>query len=120
MTDTRPFRFEDLNGKPEPESWGPKYSKPPKPGRKVDIDRWPSNCASGQKYDFDAAKHRAKLRAEFAAQANADRKAWAEGRLTIQRPGFCGNIYEAYQRAPKYKPRKPHYVLRAGEWRIAA
>lgn len=70
----RPFDFADLAGKPEPESWGPKYSKPPKPGRKVDIDRFPTNCASGQKGDFSAAKHRAKILAELHAAANADRK----------------------------------------------
>lgn len=71
-----PFRFEDLNGKPEPETWGPRYSKPPKPDRK----RWrepPSFCASGQPFEFNAAKHRAKLKAEFVALANADKRAWA-------------------------------------------
>lgn len=77
--DKRPFDFADLNGKPEPEKWGPKYSKPVKPGRKQSVDHWPTNAPSGQKGDFDAAKHRAKLRAEFEARANADRLAWATG-----------------------------------------
>jgi hypothetical protein len=77
--DKRPFDFADLNGKPDPEKWGPKYSKPAKTARKQSVDRFPTNCASGQKYDFDATKHRAKLRAEFEARANADRLAWATG-----------------------------------------
>jgi hypothetical protein len=84
MLSTRPFRFEDLNGKPEPESWGPKYSKPAKPGRKVDVDRWPSNCASGQKFDFDAVKHRAKILTEFRLAANADRLKWATGKAIVE------------------------------------
>jgi hypothetical protein len=123
----RPFAFEDLplndEGKRiEPEAWGPKYSKPPKPTRKVDVDRWPSNCASGQKYDFDAAKHRAKLKAEFTARAAADRRAWAEDKSKEK--------FAAYEACPKWKPRdvnkaawdarKPHYVLRDGAWRLAA
>jgi hypothetical protein len=82
--DKVPFRFEDLDGKPEPDAWGPKYSKPPKPGRPVAIDRWPSNCASGQKGDFNAARHRAKIRAEFVAAANADRVKWATGKAIVE------------------------------------
>jgi hypothetical protein len=82
MYDTaKPFRFEDLNGKPEPKSWGPRYSKPVKVKRAFnDETNIPTNCASGQKHDFDAAKHRAKMRAEFAAQAAADRLVWASGK----------------------------------------
>lgn len=97
--DLRPFRFEDLNGAPEPEHWGPKYSRPPKPA-KVAVDRWPANCASGQKGDFDAKKHCAKLRAEFTAQANADRRAWAAGEA---KSGLFGQrdltIAQAYAKA---------------------
>ena len=80
----RPFDFTDLNGKPEPAHWGPKYSKPVKPGRKQSVDRFPTNCASGQKYDFDAAKHRAKLRAEFEAVCSADKRAWATGQAIAE------------------------------------
>ena len=77
----RPFRFEDLNGRPEPKSWGPIYSKPiAKPRAVNDETNIPTNCASGQKRCFDAAKHRAKLRAEFAAQAAAVRREWALGK----------------------------------------
>jgi hypothetical protein len=77
----RPFRFEDLDGRPEPKSWGPIYTKPVKAKRPFnDETNIPTNCASGQKRCFDAAKHRAKLRAEFAATANAERLAWALGK----------------------------------------
>ena len=80
----RPFAFEDLPlneaGKHiEPKKWGPIYSKPPKPTAKPrGLDPWPSNCASGQKYDYSAAKHRAKLKAEYHRElqpANADKPA---------------------------------------------
>ena len=111
MTDTtRPFSFDDLpvnyEGKRiEPASWGPVYSKPPKPGRTVAVDRFPTNCASGQKGDFSAKKHRAKLAAEFTAQANKERANWAAGK-----PRECGyslrsgtatteTIHEAYAKA---------------------
>jgi len=77
----RPFRFEDLNGRPEPKSWGPLYTKPVKAKRPFnDETNIPTNCASGQKRCFDAAKHRAKIRAEFAAVANAEKRAWADGK----------------------------------------
>jgi hypothetical protein len=97
--DLVPFRFEDLplNGegkRVEPESWGPKYSKPPKAGRRVDVDRWPSNCASGQKYEFNAATHRAKIKAEFVTAANADRLKWATGKAIVE-------AYKAAMRAKR-------------------
>ena len=112
----RPFRFEDIelnsNGKRiEPEDWGPIYSKPPKPGKVVRREP-PTNAASGQPFDFDAKKHRAKLKAEFAAQANAEKRAWAADNSKAK--------HAAYAAAPKYKPRKPHFILREGEWRLAA
>ena len=98
----RQFRFEDLNGAPEPEHWGPKYSKPAKPGKPV--DRCPTNCASGQKYDFDAAKHRAKLRAEFFAQAAQDRRDWAAGKAKSRSVGQNGlTIAQAYAQAMREK-----------------
>ena len=106
----RPFRFEDLpleNGKRiEPEDWGPRYSKPVKAGKPVRREP-PTNAASGQPFDFDAKKHRAKLKAEFAAQANADKRTWAADNSKAK--------HAAYAAAPKYKPRKPHYIFRAGE-----
>jgi hypothetical protein len=79
--EARPFRFEDLNGRPEPTSWGPKYSKPiAKPRAWNDETNIPTNCASGQKRCFDAAKHRAKIRAEFAATAARECREWALGK----------------------------------------
>jgi hypothetical protein len=103
-SDLRPFSFEDLpyrDGKRvEPESWGPKYSKPPQPGRKVDVDRWPTNAPSGQKTaHVDDAKFRAKIRAEFAAQANADRVAWATGKPRAKAWGLTETIHDAYKAA---------------------
>ena len=110
----RPFRFEDLpltNGKRiEPEDWGPRYSKPAK--AKTVHREPPTNAPSGQPFDFDAKKHRAKLKAEFTTLANADKRSWAMNDSKAK--------HAAYASAPKYKPPKPHYVLRDGEWRLAA
>ena len=97
----RPFRFEDLNGRPEPKSWGPVYTKPVKAKRAFnDETNIPTNCASGQKHDFEAAKHRAKMRAEFAAACAADRLAWASGKARDCR-GLT--IKQAYALAMKAK-----------------
>jgi hypothetical protein len=116
----------DHNGRRvEPESWGPIYSKPVKPTHLRDYDP-PTNAPSGQKGPIvDDAKFRAKLKAEFVARCNAERKAWADGKLKINRPGFHGDICDAYNQAMAEKrarlaARKPHYVLRAGEWKLAA
>jgi hypothetical protein len=101
----RPFRFEDLEGKPEPKEWGPIY--PALPGldkwRKLDRSRELTDsetCAYGvavgaairalnkpaghrplslASTEFNAAKHRAKIRAEFAATAERDNRAWRMG-----------------------------------------
>lgn len=111
----RPFRFEDLEGKPEPEKWGPTYPKTAsaavekwrqiargreltrdetdsygeavhawirslnKPKREPDTLSERSNCASGQATEFNAAKHRATLKAMFHAHSASDRLAWAKG-----------------------------------------
>jgi hypothetical protein len=102
--DKRPFAFEDLEGKPEPERWGPKYSKPTKARRVNDETNIPTNCASGQKGDFDAKKHRAKMAAEFRALAEADKRAWANG---FDRPCAFGkyetivDVYEAAMAAKR-------------------
>jgi hypothetical protein len=93
----RPFNFADLNGRPEPESWGPKYSKPVKTAR-VSADRFPTNCASGQKFDFDAAKHRAKIRAEFSATAGRERREWALGKQKNERGETIGQAYKRVMR----------------------
>jgi hypothetical protein len=126
MSDTaRPFAFEDLplndEGKRiEPDKWGPLYTKPVKRAKPVnDETRIPTNCASGQKGQFSAAKHRAKLAAEFHAGAAADRRTWAADKSKEK--------FAAYEACPKWRPRvsapparKPHYVLRDGSWRLAA
>ena len=110
----RPFRFEDLCGRPEPERWGPKYSKPVKRVRPFnDETNIPTNCASGQKGPFSAAKHRAKLKAAFAAVAEAEKRKWA----------MSEEIRRAYAACPKIrdrKPRKPHYLLVGGEFKLAS
>jgi hypothetical protein len=107
-SDLRPFSFDDLpcrDGKRvEPEKWGPKYSRPVKPGKPV--DRCPTNCASGQKYDFDAGKHRAKIRAEFVAQANADRRSWAEGKPRAKAWGLTETIVDVYKAAMRDKRKR--------------
>lgn len=69
----RPFRFEDLDGRPEPESWGPRYSKPVKK-RKLDVAPMKSNSASGQPFEFSAKLHRATMQREFQAAVERDRK----------------------------------------------
>jgi hypothetical protein len=97
----RPFRFEDLNGEPEPKKWGPLYSRPVKAKRSFnDETNIPTNCVSGQKHDFDAAKHRAKMLAELHAQAASDRLAWARGKVRDNRGR---TIREAYRDAMKEK-----------------
>jgi hypothetical protein len=91
-TDSIPFRFEDLNGEPEPESWGPVYDIKRKRGQSVsDAVReaqakvWKrdpvfhSNCASGQAFEFSSSKHRARMKAEFTALCNAERRGLCAG-----------------------------------------
>jgi hypothetical protein len=109
----RPFRFEDLNGRPEPKSWGPVYTKPVKAKRPFnDETNIPTNCASGQKRCFDAAKHRAKIRAEFAAVANAEKRAWADGKSKNSQ-GLT--IRQAYALAMKAKRARLEVVLELAE-----
>lgn len=96
----RPFDFADLQGKLEPERWGPKYSKPAKRARFNDETNIPTNCASGQKRCFSAAKHRAKIKAEFAARAAADQREWALGKAKSNCVGLLGlTIEQAYAKA---------------------
>lgn len=132
----RPFRFEDLNGRPEPASWGPTYPKTAsaavekwralargreltasetclygqavhawiralnRPKRAPDTLSARSICASGQANEFDAAKHRASLRARLHAQAASDRLAWATGKL---KDPAGRTIREAYAAAMREK-----------------
>jgi hypothetical protein len=119
----KPFRFEDLNGAPEPESWGPVYPALPsvdkwrKLARKQELtgdetraygaavhaairllQRQELGVTGKAEVDlrctaFDARKHRGKLTAALHAQANADRRAWATSQA----------IAEAYEAAMKAK-----------------
>jgi len=126
-----PFRFEDLpvnadGQRIEPESWGPVYDIKRKRGQSVsDAVReanervWKrdpifhTNSPSGQAFEFRAAKHRARMKAEFTAVCNAERRKWA----------MSYDIAAAYEAAMAAKrarlaKRKPHYVLRAGQWQL--
>lgn len=130
----RPFRFEDLNGAPEPAKWGPTYPKTASAavekfralsrGRELSpdetraygaaVDAWiralnapkrapdtlptKSNCASGQATTFSAAKHRAKIKAEFQADAARDRREWALGQSKNQRGETIGEAYKRVMR----------------------
>lgn len=106
MYDTaKPFRFEDLNGKPEPASWGPCYPKTASAavekwrmtsrGRELSIDEkrayghavgeWIRNLNSIKpaprlSLDYKMPDYAAKCRAEFAADAGRDRLNWALGK----------------------------------------
>lgn len=129
----RPFAFEDLplndDGKRiEPEAWGPIYTKPPTKPKALRAYDPPTNAPSGQKGPVvDCAKLRAKIKAEFVAAANADRKAWATSKdiatayelaMAAKRARLADLAAVAAVMTPA--PRKPHYVLRNGEWKLAA
>lgn len=124
---TRPFRFEDLQGKPEPEKWGPLYPKT----ASAAVEKWralgrvreltPDEKrqhgravgewiralnnpavkrheipASDLKYRLTCAAIRGRCRAAFAAAANAERRAWADGK---PRPGTKWTIRDEYKAA---------------------
>jgi hypothetical protein len=97
----RPFRFEDLNGRSEPKRWGPLYTRPVKTKRPFnDETNIPTNCASGQKHDFDAAKHRAKMLAELHALAQKEKTDWAKGKVKSHLVGTNGlTIKQVYAKA---------------------
>lgn len=128
LTNARPFRFEDLNGKPEPEKWGPCYPKTASAAvekwRRIErvrelephekreygatVGAWIRALnnpavkrheipASDLHYKFSGAKHCAKIRAAFAAQAAADRREWASDKLKSNSVGHSGlTIRQAY------------------------
>jgi len=146
----RPFRFEDLAGRDEPESWGPIYPKTASArvekfraigrGRELEageareyaeaIGVWirglnapkrapctlstRTNAPSGQPGEFDAAKHRAKIRAESAAASNRARLEWALGR---SKDSQGRSIADAYKDAMRAKREREAASL---EWREAA
>ena len=121
MYDTaKPFRFEDLNGEPEPASWGPVYPKTASAavekwrmvarGRELSSDEkraygqavgeWIRNLnaikpAPRVSLEYKMPDYAAQARARFAAAANADKRNWALGK-----PNYNGEtIAKAYARA---------------------
>ena len=121
----RPFRFEDLNGKPEPSSWGPVYPKT----ASAAVEKW-RMTARGRELSQDEKRaygqavgewirglnsikpaprvslkyvmpdYAAMARAAFAAQANADRRDWALGKRKSNCVGLLGlTIAQAYAQA---------------------
>jgi hypothetical protein len=100
--EARPFRFEDLQGKPEPASWGPCYPKT----ASAAVEKWRMTArgrelSPDEKRAYGAAvgewirglnsikpaprvslkyvmpDYAAKCRAEFRAKAEAEKRAWA-------------------------------------------
>ena len=121
----RPFDFADLQGRPEPASWGPVYHKT----ASAKVEKWRMTAkgrelSADEKREYGAAvgewikglnsikrapavslkyvmpDYAAKARAAFAAQANADKRQWADGKLKSKSVGTLGlTIEEAYERA---------------------
>ena len=117
----KPFRFEDLNGRPEPGRWGPCYPKT----ASASVEKW-RMVARGRELSADEKRaygravgdwirslnaikpaprvslkyvmpdYSAKCRAEFAARAEADKRNWALGK---SRNGLGETIAQAYERA---------------------
>ena len=119
MYDTaKPFRFEDLNGKPEPASWGPIYSRPAAKAPRVnDEARIPTNAPSGQKSPIvDCAKLRAKIRAEHNAVDARERREWALGKSKNCQGQTIAQAYAAAMKAKRARLE----ALEAGELLEAA
>jgi hypothetical protein len=102
----KPFRFEDLNGKPEPASWGPCFPKTASAavekwrmtarGRELTVDEklaygravgeWIRNLnaikpATRISLEYKMPDFAAQARARFAADAARDRRDWALGKM---------------------------------------
>ena len=128
-----PFSFEDLpindEGKRiEPEKWGPTYDIKRQRGKTIgeavrakQLAELHSAASAGKchvnikadlKYSYTSAKARAAMKAAFHAAAAADRRAWA---MDNSKEKFA-----AYDAAPKWRPRKPHFILRDGKLALAA
>jgi hypothetical protein len=125
MYDTaKPFRFEDLNGKPEPAAWGPVYPKTASAsvekwrmaarGRELSADEkraygqavgeWIRNLnaikpAPKVSLEYKMPDYAAKCRAEFAAEAARDKRNWALGKKNHRGE----TIAQAYAKAMKAK-----------------
>jgi hypothetical protein len=123
------FRFEDLQGKPEPEKWGPCYPKT----ASAAVEKW-RMTARGRELSADEKRaygqavgqwirglndvkpaprvslkytmpdYAAKCRAEFAAAAGRDRREWADGKATSNLVGSLGlTLEQAYAQAMAQK-----------------
>lgn len=121
----RPFDFADLQGKPEPASWGPCYPKT----ASATVEKW-RMTARGRELSPDEKRaygqavgewirglnsikpapkislkyvmpdYAAMARAAFAAAANADRREWALGKRKSNCVGLLGlTIEQAYAQA---------------------
>jgi hypothetical protein len=121
----RPFRFEDLNGRPEPAKWGPTYPKTASAavekwrmtarGRELSaeekraygqaVGEWIRNLnaikpAPRVSLKYKMPDYAAMARAAFAAAANADRREWADGKRKSNCVGLLGlTIEQAYAQA---------------------
>jgi hypothetical protein len=119
------FCFEDLEGKPEPESWGPVYPKTASAAvenwrriarvRELTVDEkhqygqavgeWIRGLNSIKpaprvSLKYSVPDYAAKCRAEFAAAAGRDRREWALGKKKSDLCGSSGlTIAEAYEKA---------------------
>lgn len=121
----RPFDFADLQGKPEPSSWGPVYPKT----ASAAVSKW-RMVANGRELSSDEKReygravgewirglnaiapaprvslkytmpdYAAKCRAEFAAAAGRDRREWADGKRKSNHVGSLGlTVAQAYAQA---------------------
>jgi hypothetical protein len=125
----RPFDFADLQGKPEPEIWGPCYPK----SASAAVEKWRRQervraLNDDEKRAYGAAvgewirglnsvkrpaavslkysmpDYAAKCRAEFAAAAGRDRREWADGKRKSDCVGSSGlTIAQAYALAMEAK-----------------
>jgi hypothetical protein len=130
--EARPFDFADLNGKPEPEKWGPCYPKT----ASAAVSAWRMRAngrelTAQEKREYGAAvgewinglnaikpaprvslkyvmpDYAAKCRAEFAAAAGRDRREWADGKRKSNHVGDLGRtIAEAYAAAMAEKAKR--------------
>jgi hypothetical protein len=121
----RPFDFADLQGKPEPSSWGPTYPE----GASASVAKWrmtskgrelssEEKAAYGQavgewikglnsvkaaprvSLKYSMPNYAAKCRAEFAAAAGRDRREWADGKAKSNLCGSLGlTLEQAYAQA---------------------
>jgi hypothetical protein len=141
---TRPFRFEDLAGRPEPESWGPIYPK----SASAAVEKWRAigrgrGLTTDESQAYGAAVHawirslnNPAVRRHAVPEtdlhyrySSARRRAQLLGalhaRAAIDRRQWAmsQDIALAYAACPKRgdrKPQKPHYLWRNGTLQLAA